>query len=308
MSKLNTSDFQKVTTLEKDIPNELCMVEMPLFSSLVDNFTEQDFIQIIKQMIEYDKVKDDYCTMSSFLEGKKTWWIDLTKELEKRLEAPFEQLKDLDFSFRFTNVQNCYAPLKEVCNQLQKLNLPTTVNMYVTPNANSNCFTFHSDYQETIITQLRGSKQWFFPQSKDGKRAIYITNTDVPQKYPEIDEFVLEQGKVLSFGQCFVHKAHHIGDEISIHLTFAIYRKNLFDFLFMISKDLFKTDESVHDLLVARDLNTQQFSDVFNRMIQSFSELDLQDYIKKFKRLDMKEEIELIKKGRIYPHEIKPKD
>ncbi|MFF3015789.1 JmjC domain-containing protein [Streptomyces sp. NPDC057939] len=105
------------------------------------------------------------------------------------------------------------------------------VNAYMTPPG-SQGLKYHYDPYVTLIVQLAGRKAWPLhppfvenPMKEHGNflgrgftedERHYLANT------PPSQTFTLEPGDVLWLPRGYVHSPHTVGDETSLHLTFAL--------------------------------------------------------------------------------------
>ncbi|MEU9057803.1 cupin domain-containing protein [Streptomyces sp. NPDC048430] len=105
------------------------------------------------------------------------------------------------------------------------------VNAYMTPPG-SQGLKYHYDPYVTLIVQLAGRKAWplhrpfvenpmkeygnFLGRGFSDDERHYLANT------PPSETFTLEPGDVFWLPRGYVHSPHTVGDETSLHLTFAL--------------------------------------------------------------------------------------
>ncbi|MEU5446853.1 JmjC domain-containing protein [Streptomyces californicus] len=105
------------------------------------------------------------------------------------------------------------------------------VNAYMTPPG-SQGLKYHYDPYVTLIVQLAGRKAWPLHQPfvenpmKEHGNFLERGFTDDERHYlantPPSQTFTLEPGDVFWLPRGYVHSPHTVGDETSLHLTFAL--------------------------------------------------------------------------------------
>ena len=270
-------------------------------SKVLDNDTLANFF---KETIEYNHKN---VSMSAFKDDEVYEDIDLYTFI-KNLNANNieENLSSLPCSLRITNVQMLSTELKKICIQLYKeTGFPVTVNMYVTPGAGKNCFSYHSDPQETLVYQVRGNKKWFIPLDKNSKKIIGITGAP-PEDVDQLEnfEFKISKDNFAFLPHGMFHKAEAFEGDLSIHITFAFltYFKTQFQ-LFL--------DDEIRNILNIQEtyyekLNEGSLEDWINQVKDYFKANETSEIIRKVKARISKEEVQILKLGRPYNHNYDP--
>ena len=285
MSSLNT---QK---LNCHIPDGATYIED---SFIKETLAKVDLKTLIGNIIEIlDGKPSRYNQVNAFKNG---FTNNTNKELVKSQLAS-EKFSELDTSLRVTNIQNLNPEIKKVQLYLYKnFNLPSSCNLYLTPSSTANCFNFHSDYQEALIYQIQGQKKWTIPL--DEKNAPLLTiKEDDPYENKEKLSFDIKKHDLFSLSHSIIHKAEFQGNEVSVHLTFAIQKTNEYDIANLIIQDLYGGSNIKPALsrFVKNDIDS--IVDDVSKKIQNYN---VDSFKKKTEKLLTQRELLLIKKGRLY--------
>ncbi|WP_428950936.1 JmjC domain-containing protein [Streptomyces sp. cg35] len=110
------------------------------------------------------------------------------------------------------------------------------VNAYVTPGEQQG-FRYHYDPYVTLIVQVHGRKAWpvhppfvdnpvpehdvYKPRGFTHTERVHLANT------APAAEYVLEPGDVFWLPRGWIHAPHTVGEDTSVHLTFAVKERTL---------------------------------------------------------------------------------
>lgn len=162
--------------------------------------------------------------------------IDLALEQLLKI-TDVQKLSLLPSSLRFTNVQIVDENISKVVQIFwDKFGIPLSCNAYYTPDHESQCFTYHSDPQESIIYQIMGGKCWHFPKKDSAFYAdkhIGLIHGQEIERHPEnfeIFKIDMNTGDTLMIPYGYSHKAINVKNEPSVHLTFSHEDLNLNQF------------------------------------------------------------------------------
>ena len=212
----------------------------------------------------------------------------------------YSKLEKLPCSARITNVQILSKELKEITMQMYKqLGFPVTINMYITPGADKNCFLCHPDPQETLVFQIKGRKKWFVPQDDNGEYIIARSQQDVESvKENKNYSFEFKEKDFIFLPHCMLHKAEAYEDELSIHISFAIATH------FKSSFELFIKDE-LDRALESKDTYYDKMTDDsaikwINKVRDTFCSVSDEEFLEKIRARINKEELKTLKLGRPY--------
>lgn len=290
-------NFKDLPTLKKTESDSYWpqRVEIEELDPVMDWFSEENLFSFFKDYIKNMEGSENYFQINSFLEGSPS---PCDFSLPSSPENLFDTLGSLETSIRLTNVHKFIGPVKEFCHaSFAKSGHPMVCNMYITPGKTSNCFLFHSDYQDNIIQQLKGSKNWFFPLDKDAKGLRLQPRGPFSQHFEDIYSLVIDQGQTMFFGNSVVHKAMATEEDISVHLTYAIFRRTKMDLRdFLVSKAF-----GHQSALLAEGVGDKNdMKEMTNSFINKLSQIDSEKLIDDYLQLIEKENLRILKKGRRY--------
>ena len=196
------------------------------FNSVFESITDGDIFSLFKSCFNRHKEGDHHVFVEGFLSGSPVKLTDNTidtlcsfdtqKELNEFLEGK-------KLSLRLNNIHIASAELSTYVREVFKSEGKSlSCNLYFTPQSGQRCLKLHSDKQISHVLQLRGSKKWCFPLTDDEQ---FIESFD-PLRIntlagPKDKTVELRPGQLLEFPQGLAHKADVIGEEGSIHITFA---------------------------------------------------------------------------------------
>jgi len=189
------------------------------FSNLISLDAIDQMLKL--NVIEYGKDID----ITLYENGERT---TLNSEGRALPSAVWDQYND-GCSIRLLNPAKFFHPIYHASATLQEFfHCFVGANVYLTP-PNSQGFAPHYDDIEAFILQVEGKKRWrvYKPRSENEKlpceSSANLDQNDIGQ--PIFDE-VLEAGHVLYFPRGFIHQAHTVEGEHSLHITFSAYQKN----------------------------------------------------------------------------------
>ena len=220
-------------------------------------------------------------------------------DLDIFYKADTNLIKKLACSFRLSNIHLVNRKIGELASQLSKsLGFAVTVNLYITPNADSQCFVYHGDPNDTLIYQILGEKLWSFPKVNQGhcfvKDKLRADASDFNEsKVIFEDELIeLKRGDIISFPYNLIHKAQNLKDDISAHLTFSVNYPNHFELKNFLVSSMLKTN-------LAEEFNKagdeKSIIDLLSKAPANFEE-SIKEYFSEFEENQLK----LINEGRPY--------
>lgn len=246
------------------------------------------------------KSKNQNITVSGYKDGE--FFPDFKAEeyfSNTKTETIIRDLSNLPCSIRLTNIQLLNSELKKVCLSLyRKLDIPVTVNLYITPGAGKNCFTFHADTQDTLIYQLYGRKKWFIPIEE--KKEVFSLSAGYLTDFEKLESnsFEIEERDFYYLPHCIVHKAEAYENELSIHITFAV----LNSFKSMIP--IFINDEMERLLSLNKEyyetINSESSKKCLDLIKNKLLETDTENLNNQFWARINKERLKVLKIGRHY--------
>ena len=211
-----------------------------------------------------------------------------------------EHISGLDTSFRVTNTQNINPIIKDVCVALSRhFRLPTTCNMYVSPNSEFNCLGRHADIQESFIVQLLGRKRWFIYLDDEGRdlRRSHEAVDNLPQDIPH-RQLTLEEGETLYTPSNLVHRVECDGATPSAHLNFAMGLTRRMDSCRHAFDTIKKEMKRAHNFNAP--LNSRSLRSLLKGFQAAAASLDVERLACEYERKQFMESVRLAKEGRIY--------
>lgn len=282
-----------------EIKNHIYQYENEYLKQIIDSFSLSKINQYFELLKNGIKEKPEYLTLDFFKEGASVPGIDKDNFIAV-VSRDYQYINQFQFSTRITNVQLLDSEIKNFTKKMyQVTGIPFTCNLYITPNSESNCFVYHTDYQITIIAQLTGKKIWHFPKEEDESLKYNLQQHFSNQKFENEHIFEVQRGDIFTFGQNSIHRAYQSGKEMSIHLTFAGFKTNHMDLLNSIFKKMensFYENRLMHNYHIEKEKLKNTLNLFHNDFLQSINE----DFITDFIRASHLNEIEIMKKGRKY--------
>ena len=293
MKKLSV--FSNIEELSK---NQIQSFEDKEISQELKKIENQHLVDSILEALKFKE--DDYIGIDAYIDGKpKVLKADKVKSIleEHGLDKP----ELFDFSFRVTNFQK----ISKIAMSVQKLiykkyRRVSTCNLYYTPSTDANCFLFHPDYQQTIVFQLLGKKNWSFLKLSESDRLLVDPiYTNKSQEKTIGMKIPISIGESIIFSHSLVHKAEiEQSTGPSIHLTFSLPNFNSLDIVKdLISKEFYPKTYTNLD----REIDSiDDFKSLLSDLEKTIANIDIE---KEFKRLQDKKynsEINTLKKGRNY--------
>jgi hypothetical protein len=295
---MKNSNLSQINSI-KEIKEGLYVYNYPLLKNFQESFRPASLKEIYNTVTEKNLVNSNI--RADFYRDGESQNSTLTEINKEDLKKNIEELDKLNLSMRVTNFQFIDSDIRKITTILSKeIDFPVTCNMYITPSSEGNCFKYHIDEQYSVITQLAGSKNWLFPLNKDDSYLKKLDTHDVR----DVDDtsrdcLLLQAGDILAIGPNIVHKAQLEGNEMSVHLTFAVSKKNAFN----VAKYLIET---IKNELLKKDFHIKSVDSVLDLenvkeiLIENLSNIDCKDELKKIKKAELILELSTLKKGRPY--------
>ena len=298
MSEFNV-DYNELPFIQDigEFGHALSQVERSDLSLVHEWFSEESLTAFFEEYSKSIKGHENYYQINSFLDGSPAPY---EAELQKaKKKGGFKHLAKMPTSLRLTNAHKFIMPAKQVCHNIfQETGVPAVCNMYITPSEEKNCFNFHSDYQDNIIQQLKGSKLWIFPISSETNDLKIQAKAPFSQFYETNKSLKLEEGKSLFFGNSVVHKAQALSGDVSIHLTYAIFTRTQLELREFFALKAFEAPGKELIKKKVSDLNELvAMVDSAKANAQKISSIDL---IKEYFSFIEQENLKVLKKGRRY--------
>lgn len=215
------------------------------------------------------------------------------------LSAEMAEIEKLQCSFRITNVQLVNPLVQDFTNICYlQFGLVCTVNLYVTPNSDAQCFVFHGDPHDSLIYQITGAKEWSFPVVdsscaflRPGLRADASLFNERKVSFEE-RKILMNKGDVMTFPMNMIHKAVNHSKAVSAHLTISTSYPN---------------SNELNQHILSRILHIESASQFFHKEVNSeklstlvISPLMIQEWINSYyDNLAMKERA-MLQQGREY--------
>ena len=289
-----SNDFKKIALQCSKVRLE--EIEEPFND--IKNF--HDFSKdVLKQSLK--KEKTSHINLQFFIDGKlrEDKREDFLQKWEAKSRSFTERIRSLSTSLRVTNVQNVNPVIKNICRSLsRRFKIPSTCNMYVTPNKDFNCLGKHSDFNEVFILQLIGKKRWMIFQDEESKDLLLKNDDKRKNNDHSHRDLELTPMDLLYLPRETVHKVECMENEPSIHLTFAVALKTGKDMYHYLT-GMIKEHMEQHDDL-DQPINLQSVERIYNSFRLAISSFKDDSAIEMYKNEKFIEAVSRIKKGAPY--------
>ena len=262
--------------------------------------TLHDFAKdVLDQSVQKEKTSNinlQFFIVGTLREDKRK---DFFQKWRDTSQSFIENIRSLNTSLRITNIQNASPTIKNICRSLShRFKIPSTCNMYVTPNKDFNCLGKHSDFNEIFILQLVGRKRWMVFQDEKSKDLLLNNDDKRKNDYHFHRDLELTPMDILYLPRNTVHKVECLENKPSIHLTFSLNLKTGKDMYHYLTGIIKEHMEQQHDL--DRPINFQTLERIYHSFRLGISSFKDNSALEMYKNEKFIEAASIIKKGAHY--------
>ncbi len=285
-----------------DLPHEIARVTSPPLVEMSESFTEKKFSELLSSYLASMPENKSYLKIQAFKDGDIVAGARPEELLKKKTSNVFNALNQLPYSIRLTNFQRVFPELRKKGMWLSKvLGSPVTCNVYISPGNGSRCFVYHTDYQEAVVQQVMGAKEWSFPLDKSGEKALGNINwKKVDQNPDQVERTTLSKGECLYLGHSIVHAAQNRSSELSIHITYGINSTTQLCYANAILKNVLDFDSIGEELLANKTIDFKNCEKTIELLQESLEKMKSNIQMVDFQEESFKRKTRLLKKGRSY--------
>lgn len=288
-----------------DAPFGINKFEAIEFEELRSYLNERDNLnQVIKNFFKTLKEGNDHISLQTIRDGHEFHLdqIVLANEIIQSKD-PFDVLDKQKCSIKLAGLQNSCKEIKSFSNQMyKKYGFALFSNMYITPEGDNNCYTYHVDPHKVFFIHLKGEKNWFFPK-EDNQSAFFPEVFDVNenQEYKEVENKLIKQNDSFAISKGIVHKAENVGNETAVHITFPMAQTDQF----LLLKSLVNSFMKKFMNEIENNQPDQEPEEVRKMLLNLLDDLDSKNEFMKFKTNYMFRNLYNAKLGRPYAKNVK---
>ncbi|HAD96403.1 MAG TPA: hypothetical protein DCG19_03295 [Cryomorphaceae bacterium] len=262
----------------------------------------QSFKELINPLTVREFTENIYNNKAYLIKGVPTkfdsliTWQDINDTLNtstsKDLKSSFRMFKDrqpVNFSDTFDIVQNTQNGATLIAEDFDRTNIKlgrlhdsieselgenTRSNLYISyPSIRG--FGLHYDTHDFLIIQLYGKKRWKVYPATIEQPLFHLKSHAINDKPPEDELYldcILEKGDVLYVPKGHWHEVIAEGNDLSVHLTLAIFVRTGIDFLNWLSNEVREIPlfRSAFPLTTASEEKSKEY---LKKMASSFSQI-----------------------------------
>ncbi len=229
---------------------------MENFKELLHPLSIQDFTHKIfgNKAYHIKGTKDKFDSLITWQELNDTLNTSSAKNLKENFRM-FLNREPVGFTDTFDMIKNTQKGATLIVEEIDRTNtklgkLHDSIEKEIGENSRSNLylsfpsvrgFGNHYDTHDFLILQLFGKKRWKVYPNTIEQPLFHLKNHGTTQPPPEDSLYldcVLEQGDVLYVPKGHWHEVVAEGDELSVHITLAMFIRNGIDFLNWLTDEL----------------------------------------------------------------------
>jgi ribosomal protein L16 Arg81 hydroxylase len=251
-----------------------------------EDLSEPSLIQAPNELSAYFKDMKLECILNEWEKHHGSWTnakLDgyLDGESVPISSEEISNLPEMNKSFRLTNVQLYVPQITQFCREFKnKTGHVLGVNFYYTPHSEAQCFIYHQDSQHSFCYQLLGEKDWTFLRYqgnflRETHEQEHVLNMIKKGKLiAEEQMYKMQEGSLLEFPYCLIHKARNESSSPSAHLTFSYSAPTMGEFAIHCAESLLglKITEKYLDRIQLENIKNslQKFDGDPQRIYQSY--------------------------------------